>query len=141
MSAVVQPVLPDIAWPDPIVTAELLIKSELDSALKISASMEILVDEAFGFAAEDKSDAAIIAKLKYRVHLQAFLASAGAVDLLMQIQKHAPRDADRVAHDWNLRGEMGDWHELIWEWATEHGLSPDEIHDDARKEFLNRENK
>ncbi|SEI45336.1 hypothetical protein SAMN04487917_101374 [Arthrobacter sp. yr096] len=114
-------------WPEPVLTCDLIIARELTDALSHQERFSGALSASMEFPVGDKSDAAMAAKYKMSMYLQAYIASAAISDLLRKIQGLAPGLADQIAREFNDLHESGEQGELIWEWAAERGLDPADI--------------
>lgn len=125
------PAIPGIEWPEPVITADLIIKDYLTAALAHSAVQQDAFNTRMDVPREDV-EATKLARAKWHNQLYVQLWHASIADLLIQIQTHFPAAADQIARDFVARGEDEGNGEWIWEWATERGLDPESIIEDAR---------
>lgn len=126
-------------WPEPVLTCDLIIARELTDALSQQERFSATLKASMKFPVADKSDAAMAAKYKMSMHLQAYIASAAIADLLRTIQGMAPGLADQIAREFNDLHESGEQGELLWEWAAERGLDPEEIIETVKHELAQGE--
>lgn len=126
-----QPMLP-AEFPEPVLTCDLIIERELKDAFRQQEHYLHAMREHMNFPAGDKSDKAQVVMYKSLMHLQAFIQSAAITDLLQIIQRMAPGLADGIARDFDSLHESGEVGELLWEWATERGLDPEQIIEEAK---------
>jgi len=126
-----EPMLPG-EWPEPVLTCDLILKREITDALSQFEYWTHAMDQSGRFEVGDKSDAAMAAKYKSLMHLQSYIAAAAIADLLRTIQGMAPGIADEIAREFMWTHESGDSGELLWEWAVERGLDPEEIIEDVK---------
>ena len=126
-----QPMLP-AEFPEPVLTCDLIIKRELTEAFTSQERWIDAMRESHNYAVGDKSDAAMAAQYKSLMFLQVFIQSAAITDLLQTIQRMAPGLADGIARDFDSLHESGEVGELLWDWATERGLDPEAIIEEAK---------
>ncbi|BCW61882.1 hypothetical protein [Arthrobacter sp. StoSoilB22] len=126
-------------FPEPVLTCDLIIARELTDALSQQERFSNALNGSMKFPAADKSDAAMAAKYKMSMHLQAYIASAAIADLLRKIQGLAPGLADQIAREFNDLHESGEQGELMWDWAAERGLDPEEIIETVKHELAQGE--
>lgn len=128
------PVIPGIEWPEPVLTADLIIKDYLTAAITHSARQAEAFN-AYMEVTEKDSDAWKLARSAWLLELFLGIWHESMADLLIQIQTHFPAAADQIARDFHDRGEDGCNGEWVWEWATERGLDPEAIRVEAGKEW------
>lgn len=133
-----EPMLPG-EWPEPVLTCDLIIARELTDAIAQQERFSAALRESMKFPVGDKSDAAMAAKYKVSMHLQSHIASAAIADLLRTIQGMAPGLADQIAREFNDLHESGEQGELIWEWAVERGIDPEDIIETVKHELAQEE--
>ncbi|GAA5229230.1 hypothetical protein [Arthrobacter cryoconiti] len=126
------PAIPGIEWPEPVLTCDLIIERELKEAFRQQEHWLHTMREHMNYPAGDKSDKAQVVQYKSLMHLQSFIQSAAIADLLRTIQGMAPGLSDRIARDFDTLHQSGEIGELLWEWATERGLEPEQIIEDAK---------
>jgi hypothetical protein len=114
-------------FPEPVLTCDLIIEREIKDAFTQWEYWTHHADEGRKFTADDKSDAAQVARYKSSMHLQAYISSAITVDLLRTIQGMEPVLADDIARQFDWTHESGESSELLWDWAIERGLDPDAL--------------
>ena len=131
------PALPGIEWPEPVLTCDLIIKRELTDAFTNQEHWIDAMRAAHKFEPRDRSDAAMAAQYKSLMFLQAFIQASAITDLLQTIQRMAPGLADGIARDFDSLHESGEVGELLWEWATERGLDPEQIIEEAKHSIAN----
>lgn len=133
------PVIPGVEWPEPVLTADLIIKNELADALSASHFFSEALHADMKFKPKDPSLEAEAARWRRNAYLYNMVGTTGIAALLVMIQQLAPGLADKLLREWHERMEAGDvMSEWVWEWATERGLDPEAIHKDAAtkwKEF------
>lgn len=119
-------------FPEPVLTCDLIIERELKDALTQHEYWLHHMRQDMRFDAKDKTDTAKAARLKSLVHLQVYIQSSVVADLLQIIQGMAPGLADGIAREFDWRHESGESGELIWEWATDRGLDPEQIIEETK---------
>lgn len=130
------PVLPGIEWPEPVMTAELIIKNYLEDSLKQEQYFSLAMNAGMKFEPKDPSPEAQIAKWRRNAYLYGLVGTQGITALLIMIQDLAPGLADKLLREWWEQVDSGDvLHEWVWEWATERGMDPEEIKAAAEKEW------
>lgn len=127
------PVLPGIEWPEPVLTADLIIKDYLTASLDSYGKQHEAFD-AMCKVPETDTKAKEQARAEWRLHLYIATWQGSVADLLIQIQEAFPSAADQIARDFHERGEEGNG-EWIWDWATQRGLDPEKIQNDARAKW------
>lgn len=126
-----QPMLP-ADFPEPVLTCDLIIERELKDALSQQEYWLYHMRQHMNFELGDKSDAAQAVHFRSLMHLHAHIQSAAVANLLQTIQGMAPGLADGIARDFNDLFEWGETGELLWEWATDRGLDPEAIAEEAQ---------
>ena len=130
------------AFPEPVLTCDLIIERELKDAFTQWEFWTHYSDEHRNrFERGDKSDAAMAGLYRYLMHLQAYIGAAVTVDLLRTIQSMAPGLADGIAREFDWLHESGESGELLWDWAKERGIDPEAIIEAAKAELAEREAK
>jgi hypothetical protein len=141
MSATEQPEGQDTLpaeFPEPVMTADILIKRSIEESL---AQYAYFTETLTGWRDEDEA-AKERSILKGNMHLFASLLDSVIVDLLQQIQGVNREWADKAAANLDYALEGGDYYpEMIWRWATERGLDPEEISEKAKAKFAEKETK
>ena len=122
-------------FPDPVMTCDLIIKREIEDALRQGELWRRYMNEHMQFDRGDKPDAAMAVQYKSLMHLQSYIGSVTIVDLLRTIQGMAPGLADGIAREFDWLHESGESGELLWDWATERGIDPEAIIDAAKAEI------
>lgn len=125
------PVIPGIEWPEPVLTADLIIQDYLTAAITHSAMQQDAFDTRMAVPRDD-IQATKLARAKWHEQLYIMLWHGSIADLLIQIQTNFPHAADQIARDFVARGEDEGNGEWIWEWATERGLDPEQIIEEAK---------
>lgn len=126
------PVIPGIEWPEPVLTADLIIRNYLEDSLAQEEYFSRAIDADMKFKPNDPAPEAQAAKWRRNAYLYAMVGTQGTAALLVLIQKLAPGLADKLLHEWWEQVDAGDvLHEWVWEWATERGLHPEAIRADA----------
>ena len=128
-------------FPEPVLTCDLIIKREIEDALSQFQHWRHFSDEHWKFERGDKSDAAMKVQYQSLMHLQAYIGASVTVDLLRTIQGMAPGLADNIAREFDWLHESGESGELLWDWAIERDLDPEEITDAAKTEIEQRANR
>lgn len=127
-------------FPTPVLTCDLIIKREIkDAFMQWEFWTHYSREHRKKFELGDKSDAAMAAQYKFLMHLNAYIGSAVTVDLLRTIEGMAPGLADDIARQFEWTHESGESEELLWDWATERGLDPEEIIEDAKAHIEQRD--
>lgn len=126
-----QPMLP-ADFPEPVLTCDLIIEREIADYFTQQEHMLQAMRESHKFDAKDRSDAANAARYKMTMHMMSAIAAAAITDLLQTIQRMAPGLADGIARDFDGLHESGESGEIIWDWATERGLDPEAIIEEAK---------
>lgn len=119
-------------FPEPVLTCDLIIEREITDAFAQWERWDHYAKAHWKFDRDDKSDAAQAARYRSYMHLQAYIGSAVTVDLLRTIQGMAPGLADDIACQFDGQHESGESGELLWEWAKERGIDPQQIIDEVR---------
>lgn len=127
-------------FPAPVLTCDLIIKREIEDAISQFQFWNHAFNESMKFPPLDKTDAAMAAKYKSTMHLQAYISHVTTVDLLRTIQGMTAGLADQIARDFDELHESGESGELLWDWATERGLDPEAITEAAKAEIEERDN-
>jgi len=126
--------------PEPVLTCNHIIEREIKDAF---TQWELWTHYAHEhrkeFEVGDKSDAAMAGMYRYLMHLQAYIGAAVTVDLLHTIQGMAPGLADGIARQFDWTHDSGESGELLWDWATERGLDPEELIEAAKAEISKKE--
>lgn len=126
------PVLPGIEWPEPVLTADLIIKNYLEDSLQQESLFSEASHASMKFQPKDPSPEAQVARWRRNAHLYAMVGTQGITALLILIQGLAPGLADKLLREWWEQVEAGDvLHEWVWEWATARGMNPEEIKETA----------
>lgn len=128
-------------FPEPVITCDLLIEREIKDALDQQEYWSHAMNQHRKFELGDKSDAAMAAQYKSLMHLQAYIGSVTRVDLLRTIQGIAPGLADGIAREFDFTHETGESGELLWDWATERGIDPEQIIEAAKARIKAAEEK
>ena len=122
------PVLPGVEWPEPVLTADLIIKNYLEDSLKQEQYFSLSINAGMKFEPKDPSLEAQVAKWRRNAYLYSLVGTQGIAALLILIQDLAPGLADKLLREWWEKVEAGDvLHEWVWEWATKRGMDPEEI--------------
>ncbi|UYL88364.1 hypothetical protein SEA_EVEPICKLES_77 [Arthrobacter phage EvePickles] len=123
-------------FPEPVMTADIFIKRGIEESLSQYA---YFTQTLTGWRDEDEA-AKERSILKGNMHLFASLLDSVIVDLLQQIQGVNREWADKAAADLDYALEGGDYYpEMIWQWATERGLDPEEISEKAKAKFAEKD--
>ncbi len=123
-------------FPTPVMTADILIKRSLEESLSQYA---YFTQTLTGWRDDDEA-AKERSILKGNMHLFSSLLDSVIVDLLQQIQGVNRTWADTAAANLDYALEGGDYYpEMIWEWATERGLDPEQITEAAKAKFAEKE--
>ncbi|WNM64570.1 hypothetical protein SEA_MIDNIGHTRAIN_83 [Arthrobacter phage MidnightRain] len=127
-------------FPEPVLTCDLIIKREIkDAFTQWELWTHYASEHRKKFELGDKSDASMAAMYRYLMHLNAYIGSAVTVDLLRTIEGMAPGLADDIARQFDWAHESGESGELLWDWATERGLDPDALTEEAKAEITKKE--
>lgn len=123
-------------FPAPVMTADILIKRSIEESISQYA---YFTETLSGWRDEDEA-AKERSILKGNMHLFASLLDSVIVDLLQQIQGVNREWADKAAANLDDALELGDYYpEMIWVWAEERGLDPDQITEKAKAKFAEKE--
>lgn len=126
------PVIPGIDWPEPVLTADLIITNCLEDSLKQETLFSEASHASMKFEPKDPSPEAQIAKWRRNAYLYALVGTEGITALLILVQKLAPGLADKLLREWWEQADAGDvLREWVWDWATERGMNPEEIKEAA----------
>ena len=126
------PVLPGIEWPEPVLTADLIIKDYLADTLTATKFFEEATHLGMNFDVKDSAPEAQVARWRRNAYLYNMVGTQGTVALLVIIQELAPGVADKLLREWWERMESGDTiSEFVWEWATKRGMDPEKIQAEA----------
>ena len=126
------PVIPGIEWPEPVLTADLIITNYLEDSLKQETFFTQALRGGMRFEPKDPSLEAQVTRWRRNAYLYAMVGTQGTAALLILIQKLAPGLADKLLREWWEQVDAGDvLHEWVWEWATERGLDPEKISEEA----------
>jgi hypothetical protein len=123
-------------FPAPVMTADILIKRSIEESISQYA---YFTETLSGWRDEDEA-AKERSILKGNMHLFASMLDSVIVDLLQQIQGVNREWADKAAANLDDALELGDYYpEMIWVWAEERGLDPDQITEKAKAKFAEKE--
>lgn len=128
-------------FPEPVMTCNLIIQREIKDAF---THFEFWMNDSsrrMEFKPGDKSDAARAVQFESLMHLQAYIGAAAIVDLLRTIQGMAPGLADDIARQFDWTHESGESGELLWQWAIEYGLDPEELVEESKAQIAKRDAK
>ncbi|QAY16184.1 hypothetical protein SEA_SONALI_72 [Arthrobacter phage Sonali] len=138
-----QPILP-AEFPEPVMTADKLIEQSLKEGIAqleyFSRNLSIFDED--GTLRTEETEPKELREtrlLRGNMHLFSFLLDAVIVDFIKRIQAKDPRWANEVADEVHDRLECGDYYpEMTWEWATEIGLDPEAIQEEAKARYAKR---
>lgn len=133
-------------FPEPVMTADILIEQYLKEGLTQLAyfSRNLSIFDADGNRRDEDGnetdEARTLRIARGNMHLFSYLVDAVIVDLIQQIQGVNPTWADKAANDLHHRLEDGEYHsEMMWQWATQRGLDPEEITEKAKAQYAEKE--
>ena len=93
------PVLPGIEWPEPVMTADLIIKNELADAISASQFFSEAIHADMKFKPKDPSPEAQVARWRRNAYLYNMVGTTGTAALLVMIQQLAPGLADKMLRE------------------------------------------
>ncbi|WP_284763411.1 hypothetical protein [Arthrobacter sp. efr-133-R2A-63] len=133
-----EPMLPG-EWPEPVVTADMIIERNIKEAL----IQETYFHQSLSDRKPDETDEARKLRLvQANMHCFSFLLDAVIVDVLIEVQGYNRLWADTMAAAIDSRLEWGEHYpEMLWQWANERGLDPDQIIEKAKADFAERDTK
>lgn len=133
-----EPMLPG-EWPEPVITADMLIERNIKEAL----TQETYFLQSISDRKPDESgDARKLRITQANMHCFSFLLDAVIIDVLIEVQGYNRPWADAMAAAIDSKLEWGEYYpEMLWQWATERGLDPDQIIEEAKAEFAKRDTK